>query len=139
MSDLIVAINQELRRRGPEAHRSLLRLLSHPDPAVRGWAGCHALEFAPKEAEQTLEEVARTNNETPIAMYSRIIRDGGAGIVCHAMKEDDIKAFYQQPWVAVASDGGNPSTTPSVDCPHSSVPLGQAQAPASQVWVDTHA
>jgi len=55
---------------------------------------------------KTLEEVARTNNETPIAMYSRIIRDGGAGIVCHAMKEDDIKAFYQQPWVAVASDGG---------------------------------
>jgi len=45
-------------------------------------------------------------------MYSRIIRDGGAGIVCHAMKEDDIKAFYQQPWVMVASDGGIGSRHP---------------------------
>ena len=43
---------------------------------------------------------------TPVAMYSQIIREGGASIVCHAMKEDDIKTFYQQPWVAVASDGG---------------------------------
>jgi hypothetical protein len=58
-ADLLVAINQELRRRGPEVHRLLLGLLSHPQPAVRGWAGCHALEIAPKEAERTLEEVAR--------------------------------------------------------------------------------
>jgi uncharacterized protein DUF2019 len=58
-SDLLVAINQELRRRGPDAHRGLLVLLSHPQPAVRGWAGCHALEIAPREAERALEEVAR--------------------------------------------------------------------------------
>lgn len=58
-ADLLLAINQELRRRGPDVHRGLLRLLSHPQPAVRGWAGSHALEFAPKEAECALEEVAR--------------------------------------------------------------------------------
>ena len=42
----------------------------------------------------------------------KIVRDGGAGIVCHSMKEADIKTFYQQPWVMVSSDGGITSRHP---------------------------
>jgi hypothetical protein len=58
-ADLLVAINRELRRRGPEAHRELLKLLVHSNPSVRSWAGCNALEFAPTEAERALESVAQ--------------------------------------------------------------------------------
>jgi len=44
-------------------------------------------------------------------MYIRIIREGDAAnteaqVIGHSMIESDIKAFYQQPWVMVASDGG---------------------------------
>ena len=44
-------------------------------------------------------------------MYIRIIREGDAAnteaeVIGHTMIESDIKAFYQQPWVMVASDGG---------------------------------
>ncbi|MBA3711656.1 MAG: amidohydrolase family protein [Pyrinomonadaceae bacterium] len=39
-------------------------------------------------------------------MYMRIVRDGGAIIVCRSMREEDVRAFYTQPWVMVSSDGG---------------------------------
>ena len=55
---------------------------------------------------RTLAEVARAQGLDEIAMYSQIVRDGGAGIVCHAMKDEDIRTFYAQPWTAVGSDGG---------------------------------
>lgn len=60
----------------------------------------------PEYIGKTLEAVAKTEGVSAVAMYSRIVRDGGAGIVCKAMKEEDIRTFYQQPWVAVSSDGG---------------------------------
>ncbi|HEY2017276.1 MAG TPA: D-aminoacylase, partial [Bryobacteraceae bacterium] len=84
-----VSVGKGLADVGGAANVTITRCAKHPD-------------FEGK----TLEEVARANEMTPVAMYSKIIRDGGAGIVCHAMKEDDIRTFYQQPWVAVASDGG---------------------------------
>lgn len=55
---------------------------------------------------KTLEEIAREKGFTPVEAYMLIVRDKGAGIVCRSMTEADIKAFYQQPWVMVASDGG---------------------------------
>jgi len=42
----------------------------------------------------------------------KIVRDGGAGIVCHSMKDDDIRTFYRQSWVMVSSDGGIGSRHP---------------------------
>ena len=36
----------------------------------------------------------------------------GAGVVCHSMKESDIRTFYTQPWVMVSSDGGIGSRHP---------------------------
>lgn len=47
-----------LRERGPDAQSALLPLVSDPDPAVRGWAASHALEFAPEVASQALSELA---------------------------------------------------------------------------------
>jgi N-acyl-D-aspartate/D-glutamate deacylase len=50
-------------------------------------------------------------------MYIRIIREGDAAntealVIAKSMLEPDIKAFYQQPWVMVASDGGIASEHP---------------------------
>jgi N-acyl-D-amino-acid deacylase len=61
---------------------------------------------------KTLEEIARQQNVTPVELYMRIVRDGGAGIVCHSMKDEDIRVFYEQPWVMVSSDGGIGSRHP---------------------------
>jgi hypothetical protein len=57
-ADTIATVYRALRDRGPDAQRLLLGLLDHPDPAVRVWAGAHALEFAPDQGEPVLEELA---------------------------------------------------------------------------------
>ncbi|HEY2684704.1 MAG TPA: D-aminoacylase [Steroidobacteraceae bacterium] len=76
-------------------------------------------EFPPNPSyeQHTLEELARTRGITPAEMYIRIIKEGDAakteaGVIGHSMMESDIKAFYQQPWVMVASDGGLGSDHP---------------------------
>lgn len=61
---------------------------------------------------KTMEEISKREGITPVELYMKIVRDGGAGIVCHSMKPDDIKTFYQQPWVMVSSDGGIGSRHP---------------------------
>jgi N-acyl-D-amino-acid deacylase len=60
----------------------------------------------PEYEFQTLEAIAREQKTTPVDLFIQIVRDGGAGIVCTAMVDEDIRAFYRQPWVMVASDGG---------------------------------
>ncbi len=50
-------------------------------------------------------------------MFIRVIREGDAGgedagVIGQSMTEEDIKAFYQQPWVMVSSDGGIGSLHP---------------------------
>jgi hypothetical protein len=59
MFDLLVAIRRELRTRGMEAQRQLLRLLDEPDPGTRYWAAVSVLEFAPTEGERVLAEIAK--------------------------------------------------------------------------------
>ena len=61
---------------------------------------------------KTLEEIAASQNTTPVDVYIQIVKDGGAGVVCNSMNEADVKAFYQQPWVMVSSDGGIGSRHP---------------------------
>ncbi|HKY03764.1 MAG TPA: D-aminoacylase, partial [Blastocatellia bacterium] len=65
--------------------------------------GCKA---HPDYEGKTLEEIARDTARTPIEAYQQIVRDGGASVVCSSMNEADVRAFYRQPWVMVASDGG---------------------------------
>jgi len=54
-ADRVAAIYAELRARGPDAQRSLLGLLKHEVPGVRGWAAAHALDFAPSDGEAVLQ------------------------------------------------------------------------------------
>ena len=76
-------------------------------------------EFKPNPAYvgHTLGELGKIYGISPVEMYIRMIREGDAadteaGIIGHSMIEDDVKAFYQQPWVMVASDGGINSDHP---------------------------
>ena len=61
---------------------------------------------------KTLEQIAASQNTTPVDIYIQIVKDGGAGVVCNSMNEADVKAFYTQPWVMVSSDGGIGSRHP---------------------------
>jgi len=61
---------------------------------------------------KTMDEVAKQEKTSPVELYMQIVRDGGAGVVCHSMKDADIRMFYRQPWVMVSSDGGIGSRHP---------------------------
>jgi N-acyl-D-amino-acid deacylase len=61
---------------------------------------------------KTLEQIAAEQKTSPVDVYIQIVKDGGAGIVCSSMNDADVMAFYQQPWVMVASDGGIGSRHP---------------------------
>ena len=76
-------------------------------------------EFAPNRSyeKQTIEQLAQKAGISPVEMYIRLVREGDAandeaGIIGQSMTEPDIKAFYRQPWVMVASDGGIGSNHP---------------------------
>jgi N-acyl-D-amino-acid deacylase len=60
----------------------------------------------PEYEFRTLEAVAKDRKTTPVELFIQIVKDGGAGVVCTSMVDDDMRAFYRQPWVMVASDGG---------------------------------
>jgi N-acyl-D-amino-acid deacylase len=60
----------------------------------------------PEYEFRTLDAVAKDRKTTPVELFIQIVRDGGASVVCTSMVDDDMRAFYRQPWVMVASDGG---------------------------------
>ena len=55
---------------------------------------------------KNMEEISKREGISAVDLYMKIVRDGGAGVVCHSMKDTDIQTFYRQPWVMVSSDGG---------------------------------
>lgn len=57
-AELVAAVYRELRDRGLQAQRALLRLVDDPNESVRSWAGAHALEFAPESGEPALAALA---------------------------------------------------------------------------------
>jgi N-acyl-D-amino-acid deacylase len=69
-------------------------------------------EAHPDYEFKTMEAIAKSEKISPVTLYMRIVKDGGAGVVCHSMKDSDIRTFYQQPWVMVSSDGGVGSRHP---------------------------
>jgi N-acyl-D-amino-acid deacylase len=80
---------------------------------VGGASRVTIVDFAPNRSYQgrTLEDLAQSFGVTPVEAYIRIIREGDAakteaGVIGQSMVEADMKAFYQQPWVMVSSDGG---------------------------------
>ena len=60
----------------------------------------------PQYVGRTLDEIARSEGVSEVDLYIRIVQDEDAGVIGHTMTEDDLRTFYQQPWVMVASDGG---------------------------------
>ena len=60
----------------------------------------------PEYRGRNLEEIARSLSITPVELFIRIVKEGGADVIGHSMKEEDVRVFYTQPWVMVASDGG---------------------------------
>ena len=130
-----VSLIERARRRGQditadcypyEAWSSTIRVLipsgRYDDPAdvargladVGGPANITITSYRahPEFEFKTLEQIARENDVTAVEMFMRIVRDGGAGVVAHSMKDADIRVFYQQPWVMVSSDGGIGSRHP---------------------------
>ena len=69
----------------------------------------------PEYEGRNLEEIARDRGITPVELFIEIVKAGGASVIGKSMIEDDIRTFYQQPWVMVSSDGGigmrNPRAT----------------------------
>jgi len=65
-----------------------------------------ACKAHPAYAGRNLEQIAKAEGVTPVELYARIVKDGGADVIGHSMKTEDVEVFYRQPWVMVASDGG---------------------------------
>ena len=61
---------------------------------------------------KTMAEIAGWKGISPVDLYIEIVKNGGAGVVCSSMNEEDVKAFYTRPWVMVSSDGGIGSRHP---------------------------
>jgi N-acyl-D-amino-acid deacylase len=80
---------------GGPAHITIVSCRAHP-----------AYEF------KNMEEISRDEGISAVDLYMKIVRDGGAGVVCHSMLDPDIRTFYRQPWVMVSSDGGIGSRHP---------------------------
>jgi N-acyl-D-amino-acid deacylase len=97
----------------------------HPSSVARGLedvgGASHVTitEFKPNSSYvgHTLADLAQANHLSDVDMYIRLIHEGDAAnteamIICQSMIESDIKAFFQQPWVMVASDGGIANSHP---------------------------
>jgi len=109
-----------------DAWSSTIRVLipsgRHDDPAdvARGLADVGgpanitivSCQAHPEYEYRNMEEISRQERISPVELYMKIVRDGGAGVVCHSMKDSDIRTFYRQPWVMVSSDGGIGSRHP---------------------------
>jgi N-acyl-D-amino-acid deacylase len=80
---------------------------------VGGAGNVTIANFPPNKGyeQQTIEQLARTEQLDPVQMFIRIIREGNAAdrdamVIAKSMTEADIELFYKQPWVMVSSDGG---------------------------------
>lgn len=68
-------VDNELRRRGPEARLALVRLYDHPNPQVRLKAAVRTLGIAPTEARRVLDAL-QAAKELPYALDAGMIIDG---------------------------------------------------------------
>ncbi|HYB54239.1 MAG TPA: D-aminoacylase [Thermoanaerobaculia bacterium] len=66
----------------------------------------------PEYAGKNLDEIARSQGVSPVDVFIRVVREGGADVIGHSMKTEDVLAFYRRTWVMVASDGGIGSEHP---------------------------
>lgn len=64
------------------------------------------LPMFPQHVGKRLSEAAADEGLSEVEFYIRIVADEEAGVIGHTMSEPDLRTFYAQPWVMVASDGG---------------------------------
>jgi N-acyl-D-amino-acid deacylase len=65
-----------------------------------------SLPMFPQYVGKRLDEIARGEGVSEVDLYIRIVKDEEAGVIGYTMIEEDLRAFYRQPWVMVGSDGG---------------------------------
>ncbi|HVQ53636.1 MAG TPA: D-aminoacylase [Thermoanaerobaculia bacterium] len=65
-----------------------------------------ACKAHPTYAGRNLAEIAKSEGVSTTDLFAKIVKDGGADVIGHSMKTEDVDTFYRQPWVMVASDGG---------------------------------
>ena len=86
---------------------------------VGGAGNVTIANFAPNQRyeQQTIEQLARTEQIDPVQMFIKIIREGNAAnddamVIAKSMTEADIELFYKQPRGMVASDGDSDGAHP---------------------------
>jgi N-acyl-D-amino-acid deacylase len=63
------------------------------------------LPMFPQFVGQSIAAVAQAEGSTEVDVYMKLVDDDHAGVIGHTMTEEDLRAFYQQPWTMVSSDG----------------------------------
>jgi N-acyl-D-amino-acid deacylase len=100
--------------RGPKIRAAL-------EEALKSRAGGEAIRLAgyrkkPEWQGKSIDEIAKMEKKEPVEVVLEIERNGGAGVVNFAMKEDDVQLIMRQSFVATASDGS--SRNPDDTVPH---------------------
>jgi N-acyl-D-amino-acid deacylase len=96
------------------------RQFSDPEAVAEGLAalgGPERLQITRYRADPTVEgerldSIAMQKGRTPVEMYILMMEKGGASVIGHTMKDEDVNAFATSPYVMVCSDGGIGSAHP---------------------------
>jgi len=96
------------------------RQFSDPGAVAEGLAalgGAERLQITRYQPDPTLEgqrldAIAMQKGRTAVEMYILMMGEGGAGVIGHTMKIEDVNAFAASPYVMVCSDGGIGSAHP---------------------------
>jgi N-acyl-D-aspartate/D-glutamate deacylase/CubicO group peptidase (beta-lactamase class C family) len=125
----VVTIVEEARRRGVDVtadcypylawHSNLKVLVPNrhwDDPAsvreaLDDVGGGRNIQIArlpsrPELEGRRLDEIAKAEGISEVDLYIRLVTDEEISIIGHTISEPDMRTFYAQPWVMVASDGG---------------------------------
>ena len=91
----------------PEAVAAGLAALGGPDRLQ-----ITRYEPDPSLAGLRLDAIGRRLGKTPVEVYIEMMAAGGAGVIGHTMKIEDVNRFAASPLVMVCSDGGIGSSHP---------------------------
>jgi N-acyl-D-amino-acid deacylase len=99
--DLIARFDD--KEQGPRIRAAIAELLAEWD----GGRSIRIVTYVKKPAWQgkDLSAIAVAEKKTPLDIVLEIERNGGAPAINFAMREEDVRLFMKQPWVATASDG----------------------------------
>ena len=96
----VLVPEQAIRRSGQRRRRRWTT------SAARPTSRSIATKRTPSTSSGRSRRSRRSKQITPVELFIRIVKDGGASVIGKSMLDEDIRTFYQQPWVMVASDGG---------------------------------